>query len=254
MAAISMIRILKRAAPGLRSRLDRGRVARYYRRPDFPARGNPPARCHAAGRDGKGKQLYRPIGPRTVNKTVPSLLRRIMRRAHKNWSATILTWPNWSQHFLSETNGDPRNQPRGGRSDRSGRIPRIPPASRVRRDHGASPAEVLLTWPQVNFERSTIAIVGKGSKPPFSPLTPPGLRTALEPQRPRPGFRLHFVAQRTRRCPKTKRDFIKGKRYPMTYYGIGTNRRRKWTKASVDARFHDTRHTTGMRTLRTTGN
>jgi integrase len=63
-----------------------------------------------------------------------------------------------------------------------------------------------------------------------------------------------FVAQRTRRCPKTKREFVKGERYPMTYYGIGTNRRRKWKKAGVDARLHDTRHTTGQRTLRATGN
>jgi integrase len=47
---------------------------------------------------------------------------------------------------------------------------------------------------------------------------------------------------------------VKGERYPMTYYGIGTNRRRKWKKAGVDARLHDTRHTTGQRTLRATGN
>ena len=40
----------------------------------------------------------------------------------------------------------------------------------------------------------------------------------------------------------------------MTYYGIGTNRRRKWPKAGVNARLHDTRHTTGQRTLRATGN
>jgi DNA repair photolyase len=63
-----------------------------------------------------------------------------------------------------------------------------------------------------------------------------------------------FVAERTRRCPKTGRKFIKGQRYPMTYYGIGTNKRRKWPKAGVDARIHDTRHTTGQRTLRATGN
>jgi site-specific recombinase XerC len=63
-----------------------------------------------------------------------------------------------------------------------------------------------------------------------------------------------FLAQRTRRCPKTRREFVKGKRYPMTYYGIGTNRRRKWKKAGVDARLHDTYHTTGQWTLRVTGN
>jgi len=40
---------------------------------------------------------------------------------------------------------------------------------------------------------------------------------------------------------------------PITYYGMGSNKR-KWTKAGVNARIHDLRHTTGMRTLRRTGN
>jgi hypothetical protein len=39
------------------------------------------------------------------------------------------------------------------------------------------------------------------------------------------------------------------KRYPMTYYVNGTDRRRTWPKAGVDARLHGTRHTTGHRTL-----
>ncbi|MET4023803.1 tyrosine-type recombinase/integrase [Bradyrhizobium sp. S3.2.12] len=46
---------------------------------------------------------------------------------------------------------------------------------------------------------------------------------------------------------------MKGDRHPNTYYGIGSNKR-KWKKAGVDARIHDLRHTTGMRTLRKTGN
>jgi hypothetical protein len=58
-----------------------------------------------------------------------------------------------------------------------------------------------------------------------------------------------FVAQRT---AKTGQAFVMNKRYPMTYYGNGTNRRRTWPKAGVDARLHGTRHTTGHRTLRAT--
>jgi integrase len=61
------------------------------------------------------------------------------------------------------------------------------------------------------------------------------------------------VAQRTRKCPKTGRKFIKGERYPITYYGMGSNKR-KWPKAGVDARIHDMRPTTGSRIVRKTGN
>jgi integrase len=42
-------------------------------------------------------------------------------------------------------------------------------------------------------------------------------------------------------------------RGPITYYGLGSNKR-KWAKADVDARIHDMRRTTGMRVLRATGN
>jgi integrase len=64
-----------------------------------------------------------------------------------------------------------------------------------------------------------------------------------------------FIAERTRTCPKTGTRFIKGDRYPMTYYGIGSNWRRKRVKAGVnDARLHDLRHTAGQRTLRATRN
>jgi len=40
----------------------------------------------------------------------------------------------------------------------------------------------------------------------------------------------------------------------MTYYGIGTNWRRKRAKAGASAPLHDLRHTAGQRTLRATGN
>ncbi len=76
-----------------------------------------------------------------------------------------------------------------------------------------------------------------------------------------PEFVFTFVAQRTRKCPKTKDPktgepflFIKGQRYPITYYGMGSNKRSWKKKAGVDARIHDMRHTTGSRVLRATGN
>ena len=208
-----------------------------------------------AGRDAKGTQLYRPIGNRTVNKTVPSLLRRVMNKARKAWSVTILKEPDWKEHFLPE-----RKQP----------VREITPAEDAILDAvesrefaglrefaeimGLRRKEMLLTWPQVDFDQRIIRIVGKGGVPAILPLTMRAYEILWRLRGHDKLWVFTFVAQRTRRCPKTDRKFIKGQRYPMTYYGIGTNRRRKWAKAGVDARLHDTRHTTGQRTLRATGN
>ncbi|WP_224497137.1 tyrosine-type recombinase/integrase [Bradyrhizobium septentrionale] len=40
----------------------------------------------------------------------------------------------------------------------------------------------------------------------------------------------------------------------MTSAGFASNKKQKWDKAGVNGRIHDLRHTTGMRTLRATGN
>jgi HK97 family phage portal protein len=64
-----------------------------------------------------------------------------------------------------------------------------------------------------------------------------------------------YVAQRnwkpSRRAPD---GLIKGERYPVTYAGLTSHHRRAWVRAGVKARYHDLRHTAGMRTLRSTGN
>ncbi len=152
-----------------------------------------------------------------------------MHKANKAWSVTILKEPDWKEHFLPE-----RKRP----------VREITAAEDVALDNiesieyaqlrefaeimGLRRKELLLTWPQVDFNEKVIRIIGKGDVPATLPLT----RRAYEILWGlRGNDRLHvftFVAQRTRRCPKTGRDFVKGKRYPMTYYGIGTNRRRKW--------------------------
>jgi hypothetical protein len=208
-----------------------------------------------AGRDSKGKQLFRPLSNRTVNKTVPSLIRRVRNRARKAWSVVMFDEPNWEEHFLPE-----RKRP----------VREITHAEDAALDEvesreyaelrefaeimGLRRKELLLTWPQVDFDKKTIAIIGKGGVPAILPLS---RRAYAILWGLRGNDKMHvftFVAQRTRICPKTGRRFIRGQRYPMTYYGIGTNRRRNWKKAGVDARLHDTRHTTGQRTLRATGN
>ena len=208
-----------------------------------------------AGRDAKGKQLYRPITARTVNKTVPSLLSRVMNRARDNWSEALPSPPVWKKHKLAE-----RKRPvREITAEEDAAIDAVESKEYAELREfaeimGLRRRELLLTWPQVDLDKATISIIGKGNKPAVLPL----------PQRAYDilwGLRGHndwwvftFVAERTRKCPKTGRQFVKGKRYPMTYYGIGSNKRIKWRKAGVNARLHDTRHTTGMRTLRATGN
>jgi integrase len=186
---------------------------------------------------------------------VTSLLRRVMRRARKNWSVTILKEPDWKEHFLPERKRLVREITSeedtvldGVESVEYAQLREFAEIMGLRRK------EMLLTWPQVDFDERIIRVIGKGGVPAILPLTQRAYEILWGL---RGNDKLHvftFVAQRTRRCPKTEREFVRGRRYPMTYYGIGTNRRRKWSKAGVDARLHDTRHTTGQRTLRATGN
>lgn len=208
-----------------------------------------------AGRDSTGKQLYRPLSARTVNKTVSSLLSRVINRARENWSASVPNPPVWKRHKLKETKRPVREL----LADEDGRLDGVESREFAELREfaeimGLRRRELLLTWPQVDFDKATIAIIGKGNKPSILPLPRRAYEILWALRGNHDWWVFTFVAQRTRKCPKTKTKFIKGKRYPMTYYGIGTNRRRKWPKAGVNARLHDLRHTAGQRTLRTTGN
>jgi hypothetical protein len=100
---------------------------------------------------------------------------------------------------------------------------------------GLRRGNVLLKKTQVNFENATIAIISKGGVPQILPLTREAYAILWRRQNHHPEVFFTFVAQRTRKCAKTKKQFIKGERYPITYYGMGSNKR-KWLKAGVDAR------------------
>ncbi|MGQ3673118.1 tyrosine-type recombinase/integrase [Xanthobacter sp. TB0136] len=63
------------------------------------------------------------------------------------------------------------------------------------------------------------------------------------------------MAQRTRKCARSGRDFVRGQRYPITYAGFGTRFSRTVAKAGLnDLRIHDLRHTGATRTLRASKN
>lgn len=207
-----------------------------------------------AGHDQNGKQLYRPIGPRTVNRTVTLLLRRIFRRAVKSWDAAVFRQPIWTDHLLPV----PKRPIREVSLAEETAIEAIEgPYHAIRRltlIMGLRKREALLTWPQIDFENRLVRIIGKGDVPRIIPMSREAY-AILWAERGRDSLWVFtFIAQKTRHCPKTGRRYIKGKRYPITYWGLSTHRRRTWPKAGVNARYHDLRHTAGMRTLRTTGN
>uniref|UniRef100_A0A7Z0TV68 Site-specific integrase n=1 Tax=Bradyrhizobium barranii subsp. barranii TaxID=2823807 RepID=A0A7Z0TV68_9BRAD len=119
---------------------------------------------------------------------------------------------------------------------------------------GLRRANLVLTWSQVDFDLAVIRVMTKGGVPRVLPLSAEAYEILWKRRGQHAEYVFTFKAQRTwKKHPKNGEARIKGKRYPITYYGIGSNKR-KWKKAGVDARIHDLRHTTGMRTLRKTGN
>lgn len=219
-----------------------------------------------AGRvkDGTGKvtQLWKPISNRRVNLTTVSLLRRVMRRAIDNWDAVIRKEPKWEKHLLPVITPPIRE---------------ISLAEESRLDHeetadyaalrrfatitGLRRRNVLLKWPQVDFEQAVVRVIAKGGIPRTVPLTKEAYAILWARRGHHAEHVFTFVATRTRLCPKTRDPktgerfkFIRGARYPISYYGFGSAKQRSWKRAGVDARLHDLRHTAGSRTLRAAGN
>jgi integrase len=232
------------------------------RRCDLIKAGREPTAKTKGKRQAKGAQLYRLITARTVNKTTVSLLRRVLRRARDNWDATIIREPSWSKHLLRE-----KKRP----------VREISPVEETRLDDeegvdyalmrkfaiitGLRRGNLILTWSQVDFDAGVVRVIAKGGVPRVLPLTREAYAILWSRRGHHPVFVFTFVAQKTRLCPKSRdpqtgerMKFIKGTRYPVTYYGLGSAKRYAWARAGVDARIHDLRHTTGMRTLRATGN
>ncbi len=207
-----------------------------------------------AGRDRDGTQLWRPIGPRTINRTVPLLLRRIFRRAVRLWDVVIFREPNWTEHLLAE----PKRPIREITLAEEEAIEELEASYHAIRRltviMGLRKRELLLTWPQVDFENRLVRIIGKGGIPRLMPMSQEAYQILWAERGRDAVWVFTFVAQKTRRAPKTGRQYVKGERYPITYWGLSSHRRRVWPKAGVKARYHDLRHTAGMRTLRSTGN
>jgi integrase len=208
-----------------------------------------------AGRDSKDNQLWRPISNKRVNKTTTSLLRRVVNRAVENWGAVVPKQPKWKKHWLKETKRPIREIRHGeealidAEEDADyAALRRFAIITGLRRGN------LLMTWSQVDFENALINVVTKGGVPRAVPLSKEAYAILWSRRGHHSNFVFTFVAKRTKRDPKTGTEFVRGERYPITYYGFGSHWRYATRRAGVKARIHDLRHTTGTRTLRTTGN
>jgi integrase len=204
--------------------------------------------------DDKGRQLYRPITPATVNRTLDQL-RRVIRRARDNWNAAIIREPVWKKHRLKEKRGHVR-EISATEETALDQVEDLDFAElrRFAIITGLRRGNLLLTWPQVDFELGVVRVITKGGAPRVLPLSAEAYAILWKRRGQHPQFVFTFKARRTRRCPHHGTLQVKGQRYPITYYGLGSRKRKDWSAAGVDARIHDLRHTTGMRTLRKTGN
>ncbi|MFC3692282.1 MULTISPECIES: tyrosine-type recombinase/integrase [Methylopilaceae] len=209
----------------------------------------------AAGivKDEEGRPVL--VSPSTVNRSVTALLRRIMTRARKAWEIPLRE-PDWSQHMLKE----PEERVRELDFAEEERL-----FESLRPDYRPITAFVLvvglrretavtLTWNQIKWAEGQLRVKGKGDKWQTLPITP-AITEILWPlwQNRDPSIEQVFTytAERTRTCATSKKQFVRGKRYAITYSGWGNELARACKAAGVvDFKLHDTRHTAATRTLR----
>ncbi|MDF2621444.1 MAG: integrase family protein [Xanthobacteraceae bacterium] len=204
-----------------------------------------------------GKPELGLVSPATVNRGFTQILRRIFMRARKVWKIALPDEPDWSGHMLKE----PRERVRELRLDEEIAYEDVEwddyrPVRLFAQATGLRRREVVsLTWPQVDWAAGIIRVVGKGDKPHVVPITPE-ITELLWPLRGHdPVHVFTFVAKRTRRCGKTGKRYVRGTRYPVTYWGWGTRFARDKEKAGIeDLKIHDLRHTSATRTLRASKN
>lgn len=117
-------------------------------------------------------------------------------------------------------------------------------------------AVVGLEWDRINWKAGEATIVNKGGGLHTFPLSPSMVHLILEqPKVDGCPFVFTYVCERPSPARKDRPRRLKGERYPFSKGGWA----RKWYKAMKDAgvsdfRFHDLRHTSATRIVRSTGN
>lgn len=207
--------------------------------------------------NGVDRIIYRPITPRTVNRTI-DLLRQVMYRARDNWNAALGKVPAWRKHRLKV----PKRHIRELSIAEEAKLDEIeaadPDYAELRRFGiimGLRLSNWFLRHPQVDFELGVIRVIGKGKVPITKPLTKEAYAMLWRRRHHHPDFVWTAVCKKKWRNPHNPEDIREvGKRYPITADGFQSHKDRFWKKAGVKARIHDLRHTGGMRTLRKTRN
>lgn len=117
-------------------------------------------------------------------------------------------------------------------------------------------AVIDLRWDRIDWRHGEATIVNKGGNDHTIPLTGRILELLLEqPRVDDCPFVFTYVCERPSPARKDRPPRRKGVRYPFTQQGW----QRQWRKALADAgvkdfRFHDLRHTSATRIMRSTGN
>lgn len=194
------------------------------------------------------------VGNATVNRTVTELLRLLMIRARDQWEQEGLKAIAWGTFMLPETKERIRalktqDEPTLLDTMRDDYVPAI----QFMIKSGFRKFEVIgLMKADLDFGNKTISVIGKGNKAATIPMSSE-LREILFPLMGNPTDHVFtFVSPRTSVNPKTKKKYIRGQHYPLTYSGLGTAWRRYGAaKAGItDFHLHDLRHTAATRLLR----
>ncbi|MGO1077659.1 tyrosine-type recombinase/integrase [Inquilinus sp. CA228] len=201
------------------------------------------------------------VAPATVNRDTVELLRRIVHRAADTWGIDVGKQPRWHRHRLEE----PEERVREASWDEEDRLfaqlrPDLHPIVRFAILSGCRLGECRgLTWPDVDFERLEIQVVGKSRKPGGKLRIVPMTRAMVALLQGCRGQHADHVFTYVCDRPRTSADGLvvrrKGERYPISRDGW----RRLWSAALAAAkvknfRMHDTRHTSATRGLRASGN
>lgn len=115
---------------------------------------------------------------------------------------------------------------------------------------------ITLRWDKINWHAGEATITNKGGGEHSFPLTKALAEIILEqPQVDGCDYVFTYVCERHAPARKDRPKRVKGARYPFSKGGWA----RKWYKALEDAgvkdfRFHDLRHTSATRLMRSTGN
>ena len=207
------------------------------------------AKIVAKRRGEKSKNGGKLVTNATVNRTVTEPLRRLLSRA-ADWGVRFDHRIEWKRFTLPE----PQERVRELASVEADRIDLAmrddyEPFFAFARATGLRLRECFLTWSEVDWESRQIIKTGKGGAAYHHPANPYCARHPMATDGHHPTQVFTFVARRT------IGEWVKGRRYPITYGGLKSQWRCLRKRAGVVGfRFHDFRHDFGSKLLRETQN